>query len=476
MPLSGLFLRRKSVYMEKKRTAALHNLGCKVNEYETERMKRALAEAGYEIVPFTEEADVYVINTCTVTAVADQKSRQMLHRARRLNPNAVVVAAGCFVQTAVAKDGAEKVLADTGADILLGNNEKTALSEKIEDFLSGRKAASDVIDINERGISFEEMGAPSEDSKTLNRTSGFLKIQDGCDRFCSYCLIPYARGRSRSRTTADIVKEARTLAERGLKETVVTGIHIGSFKGADDGASLIDLLEQLCDLPGIERVRLGSLEPVTVTEDFAKRLSVKEEICPQFHMSLQSGSDTVLARMNRHYTTEEFASSVAFLRKYFDKPAITTDIICGFPGETEEEFEETLAFARKIGFYEIHVFPFSSREGTRAAALPGQLPKAVKAERVNRLIEQQKPYKKAYMESFVGKPVSVLTEERETIGGKHFVTGYSKEYLRVAIPMEDLNEYVKNAEPGQELIGLTVPVQIQDSLDDDVLLGMPVFL
>lgn len=418
------------------RRAALHNLGCKVNEYETERMKRALIDAGYEIVPFTEKADVYVINTCTVTAVADQKSRQMLHRARRLNPDGVVVAAGCFVQTAVAKAGVEKVLAETGADILLGNNEKTALPEKIDDFLSGRNAVDDVIDINEKGLSFEEMGAPSGDAESLNRTSGFLKIQDGCDRFCSYCLIPYARGRSRSRTTADILSEARALSERGLKELVVTGIHIGSFRGADDGASLTDLLEKLCDTPGIERVRIGSLEPVTVTEDFAKRLSMKKEICPQFHMSLQSGSDTVLSRMNRHYTTEEFAESVGFLRKYFDAPAITTDIICGFPGETEEEFEETLAFARRIGFYEIHVFPFSSREGTRAEKMPGQLPKAVKAERVNRLIAQQKEYKKAYMESFIGKRVSVLLEQEETIDGRQYSTGYSKEYLRVALPAE----------------------------------------
>ena len=462
--------------MNNKKTAALHNLGCKVNEYETERMKRALSEAGYDIVPFTEKADVYVINTCTVTAVADQKSRQMLHRARRLNPEAVVVAAGCFVQTAVAKDGVEKVLSETGADILLGNNEKTALPEKIEDFLSGQKTVEDVIDINEHGLSFEEMGAPSDDAESLNRTSGFLKIQDGCDRFCSYCLIPYARGRSRSRTTADILKEARGLSDRGLKEAVVTGIHIGSFQGADDGASLTDLLEKLCDVPGIERVRLGSLEPVTVTEDFAKRLSMKQEICPQFHMSLQSGSDTVLSRMNRHYTTEEFAASVGYLRKYFGNPAITTDIICGFPGEMEEEFGETLAFAREIGFYEIHVFPFSSREGTRAAKMPGQLSKAVKSERVNRLIDQQKEYKKAYMGSFIGKAVSVLTEERETIAGNPYVAGYSKEYLRVAIPMESLREEAGRAGMGANLIGLTVPVQVQGFLDDKTLLGTPVFL
>ncbi len=455
-----------------KKTAALHNLGCKVNEYETERMKRALVDAGYAIVPFTEEADVYVINTCTVTAVADQKSRQMLHRARRLNPEAVVVAAGCFVQTAVAKDGVEKVLAETGADILLGNNEKTALPQKIEDFLSGRTAVEDIIDINERGLSFEEMGAPSEDADSLNRTSGFLKIQDGCDRFCSYCLIPYARGRSRSRATADILKEAEALAKRGLTELVVTGIHIGSFKGADDGADITDLLEQLCDVPGIERVRIGSLEPVTVTEDFAKRLSSKKELCPHFHMSLQSGSDTVLARMNRHYTTEEFAASVGYLRKYFDNPAITTDIICGFPGETEEEFEETLAFAQRIGFYEIHVFPFSSREGTRAAKMPGQLSKAVKAGRVNRLISQQKSAKKAYMESFIGKEVRVLFEQEETIDGKPYVSGYSMNYLRVLVDEAAACRTRNSIDGGRaHLIGTEIPVAVTGIDDDDTVWG-----
>lgn len=414
------------------KTAALHNLGCKVNAYETEAMQEILENAGYTVVPFSEKADVYVINTCTVTAVADQKSRQMLHRARSLNPDAVIVAAGCYVQTD------KKKCIEEVADVIIGNNRKSELVHEIEKFLESRRQERNVTDINHIESEYEDMHL----SKTSEHTRAFIKVQDGCNRFCSYCLIPYARGRIRSRSIDSALSEIRGLADTGYKEVVLTGIHLSSYGLDPESAgkeTLIDLIEAVSKIPGIERIRLGSFEPMIIKEDFVKRLSAVEKICPHFHLSLQSGCDATLKRMNRQYTTEEYAHSVNLLRKYFDSPAITTDVITGFPGETEEEFAETVEFLKKIAFYEIHVFPYSKREGTKAAAMKGQLPKAVKKERSNVLLSLTAEDSKKYRASFIDHEVSVLLEEPLTIDGENYMTGYTPEYVKVAVKKEALS-------------------------------------
>ena len=412
------------------RTAALHNLGCKVNSYETEAMQQLLEEAGYEIVSFHEKADVYIINTCSVTNIADRKSRQMLHRAKKQNPEAVVVAAGCYVQSA-----AEELKADLAVDVIIGNNKKQDLVPILEEYFKDRTDSSHVIEINETH-EYERLSI----HKIADHTRAFLKVQDGCNQFCSYCIIPYTRGRVRSRRPEEVVAEVRELAAAGYQEVVLTGIHLSSY-GVDfkeeERENLLSLIRQVHAVEGIRRIRLGSLEPRIITDDFAKALASMPKFCPHFHLSLQSGCDETLKRMNRHYTTEEYAAGCDILRRYFDNPAITTDVIVGFPGETEEEFEATKAFLERIGFYEMHIFKYSRRAGTRADRMPEQVPEQIKNVRSEALLLLEKQMSKAYRESFLGKKKTVLLEEKNEIGGRAYMIGHTMEYVKAVVPYAD---------------------------------------
>lgn len=412
------------------RTAALHNLGCKVNSYETEAMQQLLEEAGYEIVSFHEKADVYIINTCSVTNIADRKSRQMLHRAKKQNPEAVVVAAGCYVQSA-----AEELKADLAVDVIIGNNKKQDLVPILEEYFKDRTDSSHVIEINETH-EYERLSI----HKIADHTRAFLKVQDGCNQFCSYCIIPYTRGRVRSRRPEEVVAEVRELAAAGYLEVVLTGIHLSSY-GVDfkeeENENLLSLIRQVHEVEGIRRIRLGSLEPRIITDDFAKALASMPKFCPHFHLSLQSGCDETLKRMNRHYTTEEYAAGCDILRRYFDNPAITTDVIVGFPGETEEEFEATKAFLERIGFYEMHIFKYSRRAGTRADRMPEQVPEQIKNVRSEALLLLEKQMSKAYRESFLGKKKTVLLEEKTEIGGRTYMIGHTMEYVKAVVPYAD---------------------------------------
>ena len=416
-----------------KKRAALHNLGCKVNAYETEAMRQLLEEDGYEIVPFEPGADVYVINTCTVTNIADRKSRQMLHKARKMNPDAIVVAAGCYVETA--DGGVEK---DPAIDIILGNNQKNQLVSVIRDFEQKRAgkraeepsgAMTKKIDINHTK-EYENLII----DRTENRTRADIKVQDGCNQFCTYCIIPFARGRVRSRDTQDVLQEVRALAASGCQEIVLTGIHLSSY-GVDlgEGIDLTALIEAVHEVDGISRIRLGSLEPGIVTEKFAYTLAELPKVCPHFHLSLQSGCDTVLKRMNRRYTSGEFREKCELLREAFTLPALTTDVIVGFPGETEEEFAVTEEFLRQIKLYETHIFKYSKRQGTRAAVMPDQVDEQVKALRSERLIALGEENRLAFEESWMGREAEILFEEKNTIAGKEYFTGYTKEYIRAAV-------------------------------------------
>ena len=415
--------------------AALHNLGCKVNAYETEAMQQILEEAGYEIVPFAEYADVYVINTCSVTNMADRKSRQMLHRAKKLNPDAIVVGAGCYVQTKEAQ-----ALVDESIDIVIGNNKKHELVQLLEEYEKSNAKCSSVVDINHEKQEYEELFL----SKTAEHTRAFIKVQDGCNQFCSYCIIPFARGRVRSRVLEDVLTEIKGLAENGYKEVVLTGIHLSSY-GVDNDDNLLHLIECVHEIEGIERIRLGSLEPRIVTEDFAKRLSELPKICPHFHLSLQSGCDTVLKRMNRRYDTAEYEAGCDLLRKYFKHPAITTDVIVGFPGETENEFAITREYLERIHFYEMHIFKYSKREGTKAAVMPDQVPEQIKTKRSGILLESEQKMSKEFRDYYIGKEVTVLLEETFTYQGKTYFVGYTKEYVKAALETkEDMtNQFVK---------------------------------
>ena len=431
-----------------KKKAALHNLGCKVNSYETEAMQQLLEENGYEIVSFEEEADVYIINTCTVTNIADRKSRQMLHRARKMNPDAVVVAAGCYVQAR-----GQEVLEDGAVDMIIGNNQKNQLipmlegwfeAKKAETAVAGETADGEAEELHEfvpsalldltRVTEYENMNIRG----TAEHTRAFLKVQDGCNQFCSYCIIPYARGRIRSRHLEDVQAEVRGLAAAGYREIVLTGIHLSSY-GLDFGTGektpeapfghgLQKLILALAEIDGIERIRLGSLEPRIITREFVEALAGCDKICPHFHLSLQSGCDSVLKRMNRHYTTEEYLNKCQLLREGFKQPAITTDVIVGFPGETEEEFAATMAFVEKVHFYEMHVFPYSRRQGTVADRMPNQVLEAVKKERSHQMLALAERMSQEYRDSFVDQEVSVLLEEP---GEDGYMVGYTKEYIRV---------------------------------------------
>ena len=403
--------------------AALHNLGCKVNAYETEAMQQILEEAGYEIVPFSEYADVYVINTCSVTNMADRKSRQMLHRAKKQNPDAIVVGAGCYVQTKEAQ-----ALVDESIDIVIGNNKKHELVPLLREYEASHRKMACVADINHEKQAYEELSL----SRTAEHTRAFIKVQDGCNQFCTYCIIPFARGRVRSRELPDVLQEIRTLAKSGYREVVLTGIHLSSY-GVDNGESLLHLIEAVHELEGIERIRLGSMEPRIVTDAFAKRLSELPKICPHFHLSLQSGCDTVLSRMNRRYDTAEYEAGCALLRRYFEHPAITTDVIVGFPGETDEEFETTERYLERIHFYEMHIFQYSKREGTKAAAMPDQVPEAVKKERSEKLLALGHRMSEEFRRYYLGRQVTALLEEEFLYDGKRYYTGYTKEYVKVAV-------------------------------------------
>lgn len=448
------------------KSVALHNLGCKVNSYEIDVMQQMLLESGYKIVPFDEEADIYIVNTCTVTNIADRKSRQMIHRAKKRNPDAVVVAVGCYVQTA-----GEGIMQDKAVDLAVGNNRKKDLVSILERYLQERdgqagmqtkgqeedlekeeedgqrregrqpetqpempvdggkrqKPVMEIIDIRNTR-EYEEMQL----SRTAEHTRAYIKIQDGCDQFCSYCIIPYARGRVRSRGQDDIVREVQGMVAAGYREVVLTGIHISSY-GVDRGSSeLLQLLSKIHEMNGLERIRLGSLEPRIVTEEFARQISGMPKICPHFHLSLQSGCDAVLRRMNRHYTTGEYFQTTQVLRKYYQAPAITTDIIVGFPGETEEEFRMTEAFVQKVNFYEMHIFKYSRRQGTRAAAMDAQLTEHEKGVRSNRLSLLEKQMSHDYRAGYLYQEAEVLFEEEKEIGGRRYWIGHTPQYIRVA--------------------------------------------
>lgn len=425
---------------------ALHNLGCKVNAYETEAMQEMLEHAGYEIVPFQEGADIYVINTCTVTNIADRKSRQMLHRARKMNPDAVVVAAGCYVQAQ-----AEKQVIDPCIDIVLGNNKKQDLLTALQAYEEAHGDLREVIDINHTK-EYENLHL----TKQGEHTRAYIKVQDGCNQFCSYCIIPYARGRVRSRAKEDVVAEVTDLAKNGYQEVVLTGIHLSSY-GIDfeNEDNLRSLIRAVHEIEGIKRIRLGSLEPRIITEEFVQAIAALPKMCPHFHLSLQSGCNETLKRMNRRYTSEEFYEKCEILRKYFEKPALTTDVIVGFPQETEEEFETTYEFLKKICFYETHIFKYSKREGTKAAVMQGQIPEQIKAKRSARLIELGEKNRRAYEESFLGKTVEVLVEEKSDVNGKEMWTGHTKEYMKIALESEkNLQNCILNVQikDGREII------------------------
>ena len=425
---------------------ALHNLGCKVNAYETEAMQEMLEHAGYEIVPFQEGADIYVINTCTVTNIADRKSRQMLHRARKMNPDAVVVAAGCYVQAQ-----AEKQVIDPCIDIVLGNNKKQDLLTALQAYEEAHGDLREVIDINHTK-EYENLHL----TKQGEHTRAYIKVQDGCNQFCSYCIIPYARGRVRSRAKEDVVAEVTDLAKNGYQEVVLTGIHLSSY-GIDfeNEDNLLSLIRAVHEIEGIKRIRLGSLEPRIITEEFVQAIAALPKMCPHFHLSLQSGCNENLKRMNRRYTSEEFYEKCEILRKYFEKPALTTDVIVGFPQETEEEFETTYEFLKKICFYETHIFKYSKREGTKAAVMQGQIPEQIKAKRSARLIELGEKNRRAYEESFLGKTVEVLVEEKSDVNGKEMWTGHTKEYMKIALESEkNLQNCILNVQikDGREII------------------------
>ena len=415
----------------KNKKVALHNLGCKVNAYETEAMQQILEENGYEIVPFAPGADIYIINTCTVTNIADRKSRQMLHKAKKMNPQAIVVAAGCYVQAA-----GEELKLDETIDVIIGNNQKQYLAEILEAYEQSHREEQEekhtdisLIDINHTK-EYETLSI----HKTAEHTRAYIKVQDGCNQFCSYCIIPYARGRVRSREMSDVVEEVKQLAGAGYQEVVLTGIHLSSYGVDKKECDLLTLIKAVHEVEGIRRIRLGSLEPRIITEEFAKTIGSMEKMCPHFHLSLQSGCDATLKRMNRRYTAEEYYEKCQLLRKYFEHPALTTDVIVGFPQETEEEFAVTKAFLEKVEFYETHIFKYSRRKGTKADQMEGQIPEEIKTERSHILQALHEKNKQKFESWYIGKPVEVLFEEEIQKDGISCYQGHTREYLKVTIP------------------------------------------
>lgn len=428
---------------------ALHNLGCKVNAYETESMQQMLEQAGYEIVPFAPGADIYIINTCTVTNIADRKSRQMLHKAKKMNPESIVVAAGCYVESEKYSGGQ----VDETIDIVIGNNCKKDLIEILEAYEEGKRSEA-VIDINHTK-EYENLSL----TKTAEHTRAYVKVQDGCNQFCSYCIIPYTRGRVRSRKLEDVYAEVKRLAEAGYREVVLTGIHLSSYGVDLEEENLLTLIEKIHEIDGIERIRLGSLEPRIMSEEFVAAISKLPKLCPHFHLSLQSGCNETLKRMNRKYTAEEYYDVCVRLRKYFDEPALTTDVIVGFAGETEEEFAQCKAFLEKVEFFETHVFKFSIRKGTRAAKMENQVTDQVKTKRSNELLALHAVNSVKYLEKHFGKDLEVLMEEEMTINEEKYFVGHTKEYIRVAVKSDE------------DLTNRFVVVKAKGILKDQILLG-----
>ena len=447
------------------RTIAFHNLGCKVNSYETEAMAQKCIEKGYQIVDFEQKADIYVVNTCSVTNIADRKSRQMLHKAKKQNPDSVVVAVGCFVQA-----NPEEVAKDDAIDLIVGNNKKKDLFEILEEYLSKKAIPTEKIITDVHHCDYEELKI----NKSEEHSRVFVKIQDGCDRYCTYCIIPYVRGNLRSRKPEDVVSEIKEIATNGYREVVITGIHLSSY-GKDflkDGKPsldytvnseyLINLLKDINDIEGIDRIRIGSFEPMILSEDFVSKLSKISKLCPHFHISLQSGCDSVLKRMNRHYDTKAFYEKTVLLRKYFPGCALTTDVIVGFPGETEDEFETTYKYLTKIKFFETHIFPYSRRKGTVADKMLGQLTMNEKKARVSKLLELDAKLSREYREGKLGETDNIIVEEIKTINGANYFVGHTPEYVMVALKEDDSIS---------KLIGHTVKVKLDKMLTDEVVLG-----
>ena len=434
------------------RKAALHNLGCKVNSYETEAMTQLLKKAGYEIVSFQDQADVYIINTCSVTNMADRKSRQILHKAKKQNPNAVVVATGCYVQTAT-----EKVAQDLSIDLVVGNNRKKDIVEILNEYYAEKEAGEQVkeeyvIDINHTD-EYEDL----EISTVTEHTRAHLKIQDGCNNFCSYCIIPYARGRIRSRTMESIKAELERLSASGFKEIVLTGINLSCYD--DNGKKLIDVIEMADNVNGIERIRLGSLDPEVVTEDFVERLGKVKKICPHFHFSLQSGCDKTLKAMNRHYTSDEYYEKCQLIRKHIDNPAFTTDVIVGFPGETEEDYISSREFVKKVKFAELHVFKYSKRDGTVAAKMPNQIDEKIKTLRSEDLIKTGEELTKEFRQAKIGQDTTVLFEEKILLDNKEYWVGHTVDYIKIAVPEKE------------NLEGQIRKVNVKDFLTNEIMLA-----
>lgn len=433
---------------------ALHNLGCKVNAYEVEAMQQLLEEAGYEIVPFQEGADVYLINTCTVTNIADRKSRQMLHKAKKMNPDAIVVATGCYAQT-----DTEKLKEDASVDLILGNNQKNRIVEALEEYEKEHEKKTRVIEIN-RTKEYEKLCI----DHTAEHVRAYIKVQDGCNQFCTYCIIPFARGRVRSRSVEDILGEVRALAEKGYKEVVLTGIHLSSYgvDFKDENTNLLSLIQAVHQISGIRRIRLGSLEPRIITEEFMEGISSLPKVCPHFHLSLQSGCNRTLKDMNRRYTAEEYAEKCALIRKYYPAPALTTDVIVGFPKESEEDFQESYEFVKNIHFYETHIFKYSRRQGTKAAAMEGQITEAVKGVRSDKMLELHDRRAREYEESMKDKYLEVLLEEEVEIGKKAYYLAHSREYIKVAV---EKTEKLK--------VNDLLTVKTGGFLEEHILLGEP---
>ena len=419
---------------------ALHNLGCKVNAYEIEAMQQLLEEAGYEIVPFEPGADIYVINTCTVTNIADRKSRQMLHKAKKMNPEAIVVATGCYVQT-----GGDKLEKDEAIDLVLGNNRKGNIVDALAEYAENKPGhGSHVIKINQTK-EYEDLSI----DHTAEHVRAYIKVQDGCNQFCTYCIIPYARGRVRSRNIESVLKEVRALSQKGYKEIVLTGIHLSSY-GVDfpeeKKETLLSLIRAVHEIEGIKRIRLGSLEPGIVTREFAEGIAALPKVCPHFHLSLQSGCDETLERMNRRYRSGEYRERCELLREVYGNPALTTDVIVGFPKESEEEFQKSYDFVDSIRFYETHIFKYSRRQGTKAAAMDGQLTEAEKALRSEKMIAMHHRHASDYEKSMLGKILEVLIEEEYKKDGQTWYLGHSREYIRTAVKKSEsygVNDIVK---------------------------------
>lgn len=439
--------------MQTQRKAAFLTLGCKVNQYETDAMEELLELEGYQIVDFKEKADIYIINTCSVTNMADRKSRQMIHRAKKMNPEAVVAAAGCYVQAS-----GKKLMEQGIADILIGNNKKKEIVSILEEYFSERRSVSEVIDIRAEH-QYEELNI----HRVAGHTRAYVKIQDGCNQFCTYCIIPYARGRSRSKKPEAVIREITALARAGYKEIVLTGIHLSSY-GRDLGTTnLLDIIRKANEIPGIERIRLGSLEPGIITRDFIEGLLSCRKVCPHFHLSLQSGCDATLKRMNRRYTTSEYEKAAELLRRYYDNPALTTDVIAGFVGETEEEFEQTRSYLEKLRLFEMHVFKYSVRKGTRAERMSGHLSEEVKTRRSSVLLEMAGRLKREYEENCIGSIQNVLLEEEIVVDGLRYIQGYTERYVRIAVKFDEKDTILRQ--------NTIVVVKVEGFLDKNLLFG-----